>query len=312
MAGSLQISQGKECQISRDLVQECKRFLMYARSGIERAPLQVYVSAALFAPSSSVLRKIGRKTTFLSYVKRSPARPEHWGALLLTLEGHSHVVNAVQFSPDGSKLASASDDNNVVVWDPSTGTPLHTLEGHSDAVNAVQFSPDGSKLASASDDKNVKVWDASTGAQLHTLEGHSTGVSAVQFSPNSSKLASGSWDSNVIVWDASTGAQLHTLEGHSDEVNAVQFSPDGSKLASASWDNNVIVWDLNTTSPIQTIDVKEYVTNLAFSSDGLSLNTNIGSFKLEFGVGESHDENACTFRHQVADDWILRHGQRTI
>jgi WD40 repeat protein len=137
MAGSLQISQGKQCQISRDLVQECKRFLMYARSGIERAPLQVYVSAALFAPSSSVLRKIGRKTTFLSYVKRSPARPERWGALLLTLEGHSNVVNDVQFSPDGSKLASGSWDGDVIVWDASTGAQLHTLEGHSDGVRAV-------------------------------------------------------------------------------------------------------------------------------------------------------------------------------
>lgn len=89
---------------------------MYARSGIEQAPLQVYVSAALFAPSRSVLRKIGGQSTFLSYVKLSPPRPEHWSALLLTLEGHSLPVNAVQFSPDGSKLVSVSDDNNVIVW----------------------------------------------------------------------------------------------------------------------------------------------------------------------------------------------------
>jgi len=176
----------------------------------------------------------------------------------------------------------------------------------------VQFSPDGSKLASASSDSNVIVWDASTGTPLHTLKGHSGWVNAVQFSPDGSKLASASKDSNVIVWDASTGTPLHTLEGHSREVNAVQFSPNGSKLASASRNNNVVVWDLNTTLPIQTIDVKEYVTNPAFSPDGLNLNTNIGSFKLEFGVGESHDENACTFHLQVAEDWILRHGHRTI
>ena len=242
---------------------------MYARSGIEQAPLQVYVSAALFTPSKTVLREVGGKTTLVSYVKRSPPTPEHWSALLLTLEGHSGAVKAMQFSPDGSRLASASRDK-VVVWDPSTGAHLHTLEGHSAPVTAVQFSSDGSKLASAS------------------------------------------WDNKVMVWNPSTGAHLHTLEGHSDVVRAVQFSPDGSKLASASTDNHVIVWDLNINLPIQTIDVEGYVTNLAFSPDGLSLNTNIGSFKLEFGVEESHDENVCTFHHQVADDWILRHGQRTI
>jgi WD40 repeat protein len=165
---------------------------MYARSGIEQAPLQVYVSAALFAPSRTVLREVGGKTTLVSSVKRSPPTPEHWGALLLTLV-HSGAVTAVQFSPDGSKLASASSDGKVMVWNPSTGAHLHTLEDHSGWVNAVQFSPDGNKLASAS----------------------------------------ASWHNNVMVWDPSTGARLHTLEGHSGEVMAVQFSPDGNKLASA-------------------------------------------------------------------------------
>jgi WD40 repeat protein len=65
------------------------------------------------------------KTTLVSYVKRSPPTSEHWSALLLTLEGHSDVVNAVQSSLDGSKLASASDDKKVIVWDASTGAQLH-------------------------------------------------------------------------------------------------------------------------------------------------------------------------------------------
>jgi WD40 repeat protein len=114
------------------------------------------------------------------------------------------------------------------------------------------------------------------------------------------------------VWDPSTGAHLHTLEGHSDEVNAVQFSPDGSKLVSASSDKKVMVWDMNTNSLVQTIDVGGYVSDLAFSPDGFYLKTNTGSFKLQSVVGESHDENACSFHLQVRDDWILRHGYRTI
>jgi WD40 repeat protein len=285
---------------------------MYARSGIEQAPLQVYVAAALFAPSRTVLREIGGRTTLVSYVKRSPPTPQHWSALLLTLEGHSGGVLAVEFSPDGSKLASASDDKKVMLWDPSTGAHLHTLEGHSGRVRAVQFSPDGSKLASASYDKKVIVWDASTGEQQHALEGHSYGVSAMQFSPDGSKLASASSDNKVMVWNPSTGEQLHTLEGHSDAVFAVQFSPDGSKLASASYDKKVTVWDLNTNSPVQTISVGGYVSDLAFSRDGTYLRTNIGSFKLDSVVGESHDENACPFHLHVGDDWIYRHGYKTI
>jgi WD40 repeat protein len=206
---------------------------------------------------------------------------EHWSAILMTLEGHWSMVIAVQFSRDGSKLASASHDGKVIVWDLNTGAQLQTLEGHSSWVNAVQFSRDGSKLASASHDGKVIVWDPNTGAQLQTLEGHSShvddlqfwrGVTDVQFSRDGTKLASASDDRKVIVWDPNTGAQLQTLEGHSISASAVQFSRDGSKLASASDDGKVIVWDPNTGALLQMLKGhSNAVSAVQFSRDGSKL-----------------------------------------
>ena len=92
-------------------------------------------------------------------------------AIGCALEGHSSSVNSVVFSPDGSKLASASHDNMVCLWDVETGSAIGcALEGHSSSVYLVVFSPDGFKLASQSYDNTVCLWDADLGVLIQTKE----------------------------------------------------------------------------------------------------------------------------------------------
>ena len=81
-------------------------------------------------------------------------------------------VNWLAWSPDGKRIASASRDTTVQVWDAATGHRLLTYRGHTDEVFGVAWSPEGKRLASASADGIVQVWDAQTGRTLLTYRGH--------------------------------------------------------------------------------------------------------------------------------------------
>ena len=162
-----------------------------------------------------------------------------------TLQGHTDVVYRISFSPDGTRIASASSDDTIKLWDASTGEELRTFKGHTDFVYSVRFSPDGTRIASGSWDDKIKLWDATTGEELRTLTGHTSGVLSVSFNPDGTRIASASWDKTIKLWDATTGEELRTLTGHTSPVESVSFSPEGTSLYSQSFSEN-LVWNPST------------------------------------------------------------------
>ena len=191
---------------------------------------------------------------------------------VFTLRGHASDVNSVDFSPEGDKLASGSDDKTIKVWDVNSKEEILTLQGHSGWIWDVTFSPDGQTLATTSYDETIKLWNLSTGEEIRTLKGHSAGVTSVAFSQDGKTLASGSLDRTIKLWDLDTGKQIQTLKGHSKGVTSVDFSADGFTLASGSWDKTIKLWNLQTGKPIRTFEGhKDKVLSVAFAPDGKTL-----------------------------------------
>jgi WD40 repeat protein len=255
----------------------------------------------------------------------------------VTLRGHTSHVTFVAFSPDGSRLLTASWDGTAKLWDAATGQellPLRTSRGVEEPMTAAAFSPDGRRLATGSYHGAVKVWEAATGQELLAPKGHSRWVDAVAFSPDGKRLATASKDGTAKLWDAARGEEIRVLRGHFGEIHDAVFSPDGTRLAATS-SGPVQVWDAATGKEVLTLRGHTGNVNcVRYSPDGKRLasaaadgavkvwdaatgeevRTLPGHFGMASGVAFSPDGKRLATTHQngTAKVWDAATGQEIL
>lgn len=174
-------------------------------------------------------------------------------------KGHTGHVASLAFDPSRPRLATASADYTVRLWnldDEAPGAAAAVLTGHTNYVSSVAFTADGNWLFSASYDGTARRWDMTADdpqASCNVLTGHAARIHALTLSHDGRLLATCSLDKSVRLWDISAtdpNATARALRGHDDGVQAVAISDDGQWLASASADGTARLWDLGNRIPL--------------------------------------------------------------
>ena len=180
------------------------------------------------------------------------------GDEILVLKGHTEQVNTIQFSPDGTRLVTASDDKTARIWDAVTGKQIHVLTWDAQTLvdnrvihpanemRAAAFTPDGRTVLTLSF-PTLKQWDIETGREVPVFGGTgnrpTVGGDLLTVHPDGTRVATTNGN-DVTLWDLRTGAVTATLKGHEATPCTISFNADGSRVVTAGgYDSTVRIWD---------------------------------------------------------------------
>jgi WD40 repeat protein len=202
------------------------------------------------------------------------------GSIFQTFPGYAnHAVSALNFSKDGTLLATGSDEGTVRLWRVADEESLLSLDVHPQQILDVAISPDGKTLSAATvwydnaggSDVNIDTWRISDGGLINDLRGrHEYGsADAMLFSPDGTIIAE-MWQSwIVILYRVSDRKKLHILEA--PNWTDMAFSPDGAALACAYLDGTIRLLQVPTGILLRAFDGA--ARDMVFSPDGTLLAT---------------------------------------
>ncbi|KAF7715727.1 Uncharacterized protein PECH_006129 [Penicillium ucsense] len=202
-------------------------------------------------------------------------------AVSSTLNQHVDEVWHCGFSHDGTKLVTAGQDRNVLIYDTSTFTVIHRLVGHTEGIAFASWSPDDTKLITCSQDTTARVWNTETGNCLLTITHHSHPVTAAGWAPDGQSFITSSLDvnSSLCHWSM-RGTSLHTWkEGFRTQDCAI--SPDGRRVVAADTLAKIHVFDFHSHEKEYCLSLQSKATSVTISQDSKHMLVNLADGEIQ-------------------------------
>jgi hypothetical protein len=137
------------------------------------------------------------------------------------------------FSPDGTRIIAASEDDSASVWEAASGRVIATLKGHESEVTFAAFSPDGNRVVTGSKDGTTRVWNVASGLETAALDDEGL-ITSAAFSPDGTRIVTASWAGTARLWDPASGREIARLKAFEAPLTSAAFSRDGKRIVTAS------------------------------------------------------------------------------
>jgi WD40 repeat protein len=162
--------------------------------------------------------------------------------LLGTLSGHTDEILCVCFSSDATKIATASDDSTVRIWETATMMESLRLEQNS-YVSSVCFSVSGDRIAFRVEMDSLVVWDLIAAHVLLTIAVDSFVTASLGFINNDDMIIGASAPGEIAVWDLCSGKELQCfMVDPPHHCSEFSVSPTWNIVAIASSDCKIYLW----------------------------------------------------------------------
>lgn len=212
--------------------------------------------------------------------------------LLKVYEEKAEDLSGLAVSPDGKKIARATE-KNLIVWDAATGEEIAKIEAEEKGeFHEITFTINSKSIVVSSDNNTAFIWNIAQKRKEKIFTGflNNRDFGGLNYDPNfywqshiaryvrfknsvlvtadGKSLIKGKFGTKVKRWDIATGKTLMEYSGHKKAVLCYELSQDGKRLLTGGGDGKIMLWNVETGDSIQSItSYQEPIFDIHFNSD---------------------------------------------